>query len=110
MCFPGGAVLSEVTGGVWGRSPQRGPGAGSRGGVQGRGPGAGSRGGVQGRGAGSRGGVQGRGPGARGGVQGRSPGGGLGGPGKFCENRGVLKQFQQYRRTKNRKTVVSEIQ
>ena len=25
-------------------------------------------------------------------------------------NRGVLKQFQQYRRTKNRKTVVPEIQ
>ena len=39
------------------------------------------------------------------GVWGRSPGGG-----KFCENRGVLKQFQQYRRTKNRKTVVPEIQ
>ena len=40
------------------------------------------------------------------GVQGRNPGGGLGAepPGKFCENRGVLKQFQQYRRTKNRKT------
>ena len=30
--------------------------------------------------------------------------------GKFWENRGVLKQFQQYRRTKNRKTVVPEIQ
>ena len=47
-----------------------------------------------------------------GGLQGRSPGGGLGGepPGKFCENRGVLKQFQQYRMTKNRKTVVPEIQ
>ena len=38
------------------------------------------------------------------GVRGAEP------PGKFCENRGVLKQFQQYRRTKNRKTVVPEIQ
>ena len=51
------------------------------------------------------GGLQG-GPGAepRRGVRGAEP------PGKFCENRGVLKQFQQYRRTKNRKTVVPEIQ
>ena len=56
-------------------------------------------------------GVWGRGP--QWGVQGRSPGGGVRGrspPGKFCENIGVLKQFQQYRRTKNRKTVVPEIQ
>ena len=30
--------------------------------------------------------------------------------GSRCGNRGVLKQFQQYRRTKNRKTVVPEIQ
>ena len=67
--------------GVWGRSPQRGPGAGSRGGVQGRGPGAGSRGGVQGRGpgAGSRGGVQGRSPLA--GARGAQP------PGNFLRNR-----------------------
>ena len=47
--------------------------------------------------AGSRGG-------APAGVRGAEP------PGNFCENRGVLKQFQQYRRTKNRKTVVPEIQ
>ena len=47
--------------------------------------------------AGSRGG-------APAGVKGAEP------PGKFCENRGVLKQFQQYRKTKNRKTVVPEIQ
>ena len=47
------------------------------------------------------------------GVWGRSPQRGVRGaesPGKFCENRGVLKQFQQYRRTKNRKTVVPKIQ
>ena len=86
MCFPGGPVLSEAKRDRV-RHAQR---AEHSGGLQGGSGGA-----------------------APSGVQGRSPGGGLGGripPGNFCENRGVLKQFQQYRRTKNRKTVVPEIQ
>ena len=86
MCFPGGPVLSEAKRDLARHALRAERSGGLYRGVWGRGP-------QWGPGAESRRGVRGRSP-----------------PGKFCENIGVLKQFQQYRRTKNRKTVVPEIQ